>query len=43
MNRCLMFLAACLLSGCVGNTRNTPLAEVYDFGPPLEQVAEDGR
>ena len=43
MNRCLMFFAACLLSGCVGSMRNSPLAEVYDFGPPLEQVAEDGR
>lgn len=43
MNRFLMWVVACLLAGCVGGTRNTSPAEVYDFGPPVEQLAEAGR
>jgi len=43
MNRFLIWLVAGLLAGCVGGTRNLSPAEVYDFGVPVEPLAEEGR
>lgn len=43
MNRFLIWLVAGLLAGCVGGTRNLSPAEVYDFGAPVEPLAEEGR
>ena len=43
MNRLPTFLAVCLLAGCAGSTRNQPPAAVYDFGLPIERLAEDHR
>jgi hypothetical protein len=40
MNRPLIILAACLLAACAGGARNAPPAAVYDFGPPVERLAE---
>ena len=40
MNRSLITLAACVLAACAGSARNAPPAAVYDFGPPVERLAE---
>ncbi|SBT10007.1 putative lipoprotein [Candidatus Accumulibacter aalborgensis] len=39
----LICLAACFAAGCAGNLRKSPPAEVYDFGLPVQRVAESGR
>ena len=42
MKRVLIVLAACLLSACVGGTKNVPPAVVFDFGLPAARLVADG-
>ena len=42
MNRCLVLLAALLLSACVGGAGNSVPSVTYDFGLPVPRLANGG-
>ena len=42
MNRCLVLLAALLLSACVGGAGNSGPSVTYDFGLPVPRLANGG-
>ncbi len=43
MKRLLMACAACLLAACAGGARKAPPADVYDFGMPVQHLADVGQ
>lgn len=43
MKRLLMAFVACLLAACAGGARKAPPADVYDFGMPVQHLADVGQ